>query len=144
MEVEIMKRRSGFTLIEMMIVLAIIAALSATLVPIAMNALNQAKVTNNLTDLESIRLAAMQYYYKETDLTGVGTDTFDPAYLKWDNLSQPDLYTFSATGEASLTVTVNFNDEDLANALEVQFPVDSYQASGSVSGNNYVVEYFFK
>jgi len=141
-----MRRRSGFTLIEMMIVLAIIAALAATLVPIAMNALNQAKVTNNLTDLESIRMAAMQYYYKENDLSVANgaTGTFSPAYLKWENLSQPGLYEFTNAGEASLTITVNLNSENLANALEVQFPADSNQASGSVIGNNFVVEYIFR
>lgn len=123
MEVEIMRRRSGFTLIEMMIVLAIIAALAATLVPIAMNALNQAKVTKNLTDLESIRLAAMQIYYKENDgVSGINLITDLEPFLSLNNLSDASLYTISNSSTSALTVTVNFGNAQLAKALEAQFP----------------------
>lgn len=120
-----MKRRSGFTLIEMMIVLAIIAALSATLVPIAMNALNQAKVTGNLTDVGSIRLAEMQYFAKERSLTdslsadknGLGI------YLNFDNLQSDNLsgdYDLNALTNY-LEVKVPFENEGLAKAFLAQW-----------------------
>jgi len=132
MEVEIMRRRSGFTLIEMMIVLAIIAALSATLVPIAMNALNQSKVTGNLTDVQSIRMAAMQYFYKHGEFPEtMSADTFD-IYLTWSNLQGDNLveqtsgdkgYVIedSATKERSIDVTMQFETEPLANAFLAQW-----------------------
>src|SRR6056297_557829 len=118
MEVEIMRRRSGFTLIEMMIVLAIIAALAATLVPIAMNALNQARITGNLTDVESIRLAAMQYYYKNNGFdTSFATSDLQ-YYLEWGNLQGENLsgdYSFLSNDTDTLVLNVPFRSEELAN-----------------------------
>jgi general secretion pathway protein G len=143
MEVEIMRRRSGFTLIEMMIVLAIIAALSATLVPIAMNALNQAKVTGNLTDLESIRLAEMQYYYKKGTVTTNTSDELD-VYLTWNNLQKANgvNYSFEDVTTPSKTIIVNvpFGNENLAKAFLAQWTnrtnaVADYSNSGSTTGD---------
>jgi prepilin-type N-terminal cleavage/methylation domain-containing protein len=152
MEVEIMKRRSGFTLIEMMIVLAIIAALSATLVPIAMNALNQAKVTGNLTDVESIRLAEMQYFYKKDTTTDSWTDL--EIYLEKGNLQGANRATYNliATPNSSDTITVyvNFEDEQLAKAFEAQFPTEmpnvdfTRHASATVLLGNASITYTFK
>ena len=124
-----MRRRSGFTLIEMMIVLAIIAALAATLVPIAMNALNQAKVTGNLTDVESIRMAEMQYWYKY-DTTTASKTALD-IYLTWANLQAPNNSTYNltvpGTGTTSnqISIGVNFGSAALAKAFEAQFPTES-------------------
>ena len=127
-----MRRRSGFTLIEMMIVLAIIAALAATLVPIAMNALNQAKVTQNLTDLESIRMAAMQYYYKFDGVGDVGTVDKLDMYLNKANLGAgPDMYTIEGSPTTNtLSVRVKFSNANLAKALEAQYPFTS-ETSGT-------------
>lgn len=63
-------KRSGFTLIELMIVLAIIAALAAILTPMGMNALNRAKATQYVADVRNIKAAAQIYYF---DKTGVPT-----------------------------------------------------------------------
>jgi len=148
MEVEIMRRRSGFTLIEMMIVLAIIAALAATLVPIAMNALNQAKVTQNLTDLESIRMAAMQYYYKKDtvdDLTGLSDLNF---YLSSDKLSSNANYVLTSPHATEVTVSVSFtqgNAKNYSEALMVQYP-QTDETYGTIttdaSGNYAFVAHF--
>ena len=145
-----MKRRSGFTLIEMMIVLAIIAALAATLVPIAMNALNQAKVTQNLTDLESIRMAAMQYYYKNDtvdDLTGLSDLQY---YLSSAKLSSSANYTLTTDSATEVTVNVSFtqgNAKNYSEALYVQYPntdetygtITTDASSGNVSFTAYFI-----
>lgn len=142
-----MRRRSGFTLIEMMIVLAIIAALAATLVPIAMNALNQAKVTQNLTDLESIRYAAMQYYYKnDTGLSGLSVlDDLDTAgFIEMDNFEN-NIYTLNGTPTTnSMQVLVSFNNASLAKALMAQYPETS-ETTGTTTGDvNFLAQFNFK
>lgn len=127
-----MKRRSGFTLIEMMIVLAIIAALSATLVPIAMNALNQAKVTGNLTDVESIRMAQMQYFYKY-DTTATKTDADNLGiFLEWGNLQRPNVdgdYDISKSEANKASIQFAFDTEALAKAFKAQFPANTEDGS---------------
>lgn len=119
-----MRRRSGFTLIEMMIVLAIIAALAATLVPIAMNALNQAKVTGNLTDLESIRMAQMQYYYKNGNVASTADELAN--YLTWTNLQGTNVggssgYVFDTSSGAQAIITFDLGSEPLGRAFMAQW-----------------------
>ena len=51
-----MKRKSGFSLVELLIVLAVMAALIATITPVALNAIKKAKATQvgqNLKTLSS-------------------------------------------------------------------------------------------
>ena len=140
-----MRRRSGFTLIEMMIVLAIIAALAATLVPIAMNALNQAKVTQNLTDLESIRYAAMQYYYKN-DTVNLANLSALSNYLEIGKLSESASYSVHTASATSLSVKVDFtqgNETALNKALLVQYP-DTDETNATVSSGDFIATFRFE
>lgn len=144
-----MRRRSGFTLIEMMIVLAIIAALAATLVPIAMNALNQARITGNLTDVESIRLASMQYYYKNNGFKNNFATSDLQYYLEWSNLQGENLsgdYTFLSNDTNTLVLNVPFRSEELANAFYVQWtPVTGQQIATTPDSNHVIkITYDFK
>ncbi len=64
-----MRRRSGFTLVEMLIVLVIIAALVGTITPITLNAVRKANVTAANMDLQAVKSALLQY----SIMTGYGT-----------------------------------------------------------------------
>ena len=55
------RKQSGFTLIEIMVVVAIIAILGATVVPIIMDRPNEARVTRAKTDIQSFS-AALDLY----------------------------------------------------------------------------------
>ncbi|MEA1885034.1 MAG: prepilin-type N-terminal cleavage/methylation domain-containing protein, partial [Thermotogota bacterium] len=108
-----MRRRSGFTLIEMMIVLAIIAALAATLTPIGMNALRQARATRTMADVRSIRLGLQSFYMTKNYLPngdsvtpgsgGLGEleNDLNPGYLEWNSLNDASKITGYATGSTS-------------------------------------------
>lgn len=55
-------KRQGFTLIELMVVIAIIAILAAVIAPNAFKAIEKAKVAKAVTDLKGFKSAAMQHY----------------------------------------------------------------------------------
>jgi len=64
-----MKRNNkGFSLIELLITLAIIAALVAVVTPLAMNAIRSAKATKASANLKSISNSIYNYFYVENDL----------------------------------------------------------------------------
>jgi len=103
-----MVKRSGFTLIEMMIVLAIIAALAATLTPIGISALNQARANRVLSDLRALNMAAVSRYTMAGSLTkqsGVDFPQFGNI-LSPGGLEFASSYSYSITDNV-LTVTIN-------------------------------------
>jgi len=110
-----MKRRSGFTLIEMMIVLAIIAALSAILTPMGMNALNRARATQYVADFRNIRTANEMYAFDNNNQWADSLATLDPNYLDADELTQAsNTYDLSVTGDTltvSATATTGIVDQ---------------------------------
>jgi len=55
------RKQSGFTLIEIMVVVAIIAILGATVVPLIMDRPNQARVVRAQTDIQNFS-AALDLY----------------------------------------------------------------------------------
>ena len=104
-----MKRRSGFTLIELMIVLAIVAALAAILTPMGMNALNRAKATQYIADIRNIKSAEQMYYFDNNEATKVSSGDELKGYLKFDELTVGgiEVYTVEvdATSTSKFTVT---------------------------------------
>jgi prepilin-type N-terminal cleavage/methylation domain-containing protein len=56
-----MKRRAGFTLLEMLIVVAIIGVLASLLIPNALSAIQKAKQKGTMKDIHSIATALVDY-----------------------------------------------------------------------------------
>jgi len=77
-----MKRSKGFTLIEMLIVVAIIGILAALLIPNAMSALQKAKQKGTVKDINTIATACLDYVTdhgsitEHADAITGATDTF--------------------------------------------------------------------
>jgi prepilin-type N-terminal cleavage/methylation domain-containing protein len=105
-----MRRRSGFTLIELMIVLAIIAALAAILTPMGLNALNRAKATQYVADVRNIRAAAQVYYFDKNSIPQTVTFATLDGYINANELSiaSADYALAGANGGGNqLTVTIS-------------------------------------
>ena len=57
------KKREGFTLVELLIVMAVIAALMGALVPVAISAIQHANATRIAENLQSLVTQVQQYAY---------------------------------------------------------------------------------
>jgi len=77
------KRRGGFTLVEIMIVVAIIALLAAIAVPGFLRARKRSQASRVVNDLRLIDSAVDQYAIENNKATGATVNTADwTAYLK--------------------------------------------------------------
>ena len=77
------KRRGGFTLVEIMIVVAIIALLAAIAVPGFLRARKRSQASRIINDLRLIDSAVDQYAIENAKLTGDGVGITDwTKYLK--------------------------------------------------------------
>jgi prepilin-type N-terminal cleavage/methylation domain-containing protein len=80
---ELNKKRGGFTLVEIMIVVAIIALLAAIAVPGFLRARKRSQATRILNDLRMIDSAVDQYAIETNRKTADGVGTADwTSYLK--------------------------------------------------------------
>src|SRR5207247_9928421 len=66
------KSKQGFTLIEMIGVLAVIAILASMLIPKIFEAINSARINNTVQSYNSIKTAVMDHYGKYGAINVVG------------------------------------------------------------------------
>jgi prepilin-type N-terminal cleavage/methylation domain-containing protein len=83
MLIKLNKRRGGFTLVEIMIVVAIIALLAAIAVPGFLRARKRSQASRLINDLRLIDSAVDQYAIENNKSTGSTVNTTDwTAYMK--------------------------------------------------------------
>ena len=93
------KKREGFTLVELLIVMAVIAALMGALIPVAINAINHANATRIAENLQSLVTQVQQYAYSEHQIPAIGNLS---GSVSGGNLTDYQIYT-SLTGAQKLT-----------------------------------------
>ena len=89
----ITKKRGGFTLVEIMIVVAIIALLAAIAIPGFLRARKRAQASKILNDMRMIDAAVDQYAIETSKTTGATVDVTD-----WTNFVKKDTTLYS-TGQ---------------------------------------------
>jgi len=98
-----MNKRSGFTLIEVMIVVAIVGILAAIAIPSYNQYILRGKLAEAHSTLLALRTKAEQYF--QDNRTFVGMDCAGGTETKYFTYSCPgpgtDTYTITATGKAS-------------------------------------------
>lgn len=106
------KRHSGFTLIELMITVAIVAILAAIALPAYGNYIKRANVKSAQSDLVSLGLVFENYYQRNLSYPNqnyTNTTTLTSAFSQWSP-SQTNIFTFSSVSTATtytLTATAN-------------------------------------
>ncbi|MBX3746246.1 MAG: prepilin-type N-terminal cleavage/methylation domain-containing protein [Verrucomicrobiae bacterium] len=107
------KARGGFTLVEMIGVLAIIAILASLLIPRVFQAIGDSKISNAATTCNSIKAAVNEYYGKHGLIAGPGGTS-----LTFTNgISEDwDLTTLVAEGVAEKPFSVRIGNGQIGSA----------------------------
>lgn len=83
-----MKKRSGFTLVELLIVVVILGILAAVVIPQFSDASSDAKTSSLISNLQTIRSQIQLYKIQHAGaLPGAGTAAFDAALTKYTDAS---------------------------------------------------------
>ena len=102
------KNNKGFTLVELLVVIAIIGILAVVAVPALFKNIEKGKVAELEADISAIRSAALSYYadngtYPNGQLTGTPTETANKLSKEIEGLSNP----FGATYTVNNSTPVN-------------------------------------
>ena len=146
-----MRRKKGFSLVELLIVLAVMAALIATITPVALNAIKKSKATQVAQNLKTLASAIENAAYvngadasgiKKSDGSGYFTNTSDIKLLARDiNVDHYGIaYTITAAGKVDVyirtdeSVDPDIVAETLMSATEVTSAIanaDDYKVIGN-------------
>jgi prepilin-type N-terminal cleavage/methylation domain-containing protein len=97
----------GFTLIEMVGVLAVIAILAALLVPKIFAAINDSRFSNSVASINSVKTATMDYFGKKGNFGAAGVAAaFDTELVKENCLERPLACKVAETSSTAEVVSV--------------------------------------
>jgi prepilin-type N-terminal cleavage/methylation domain-containing protein len=136
---------SAFTLVELLVVVAIIGTLSALLAPALSEALLYAKITNAKHDLRQVQIALWNYYLNHRALPPtrkyclsskrhldccLPPELWESKYLEgplYDVFNEGETYRYTAIGPFS------FNDSPPSGVLRYYVPAAFPQAGGEIT-----------
>jgi len=99
-----MKKQQGFTLIELMIVVAIIGILAAIALPAYQDYTKRAKVTEGLSLASSAKVAVVEYYTSENAMP----DTLVSAGIN-TSISTENVKSLTMTASAAGSIVITFD-----------------------------------
>lgn len=138
----ILRRRrapaAGFTLIELMIVVAIVAILAAIAVPIYSNYVTRSKLTEAQNNLSALRVAMEQYFQDNRQYTGTGGScgvNMPTATAGNGGNSIAKYFTYSCTATASAyTITATGNTGTQTASFVFTIDQDNNRATTRANG----------
>jgi len=98
------QKRTAFTLIEMVGVLAVIAILMALLVPKIFAAINESRFSNTVASVNAVKAASMSYFAAVGDFTN--SSAFDAVLLKGNYLEREFACKVGATNQVRVVTAV--------------------------------------
>ncbi|ELC7280389.1 pilin [Aeromonas veronii] len=113
-----MKKQSGFTLIELMIVVAIVAILAAVALPAYQNYTNKARFSE--------AIAATGPFKTEAEICGQTTGGFACASLASTNFAAPPNVTLTVPTSSATSITIR---------AAMTNPSGAYSLQGTISGS---------
>ena len=129
-------RKKGFSLVELLIVLAVMAALIATITPVALNAIRKAKATQVAQNLKTLASAFENKIYVD------GKATTDVSTLARDvDKNYKIAYESNTTGEYTVTVYYtggNVDPSSVADVLSEATTETDGTASGIPTGDDFI------
>ncbi len=136
-----MKKESAFTLVEVMVVLILLAVLSAVAVPNYRNSLRRAHEKEMIRNLSILHEAAFIYHSRygtfpesDKDIITVINDSLDTAVIATDKN-----YNYTAAGDPSMAFLMNAAWDSSLTTDPVEFSLDQDPLDNSnpccVSGN---------
>jgi type IV pilus assembly protein PilA len=128
---KIMKMRKGFTLVELLIVLAVIAALMSVATPTAINAVNKANGSAVAQNLQNLVSAGISYVSTEqpddvtstTDWVDIKSNLISDNYIQ--NLNNAGDYTVAASstsGSSIIQIKAGYNSDSNYKYIEQTLP----------------------
>ena len=144
------KRREGFTLVELLIVMAVIAALMGALVPVAISAINHANATRIAENLQSLVTQVQQYAYSEHKIPTIGDLS---GSVSGGNLDDYTILGTTTTNSTQIKFAVVYNKSisasDVNNVWKgaqavgtINNWLDSKSATGSVGATGIISVYW--
>ncbi|MCX7654099.1 MAG: type II secretion system GspH family protein [Fervidobacterium sp.] len=133
--------KKGFTLVELLIVLAVIAALMAVATPLALNAVRNAKASQVAQNFRNLKAAIENYWntQKPTNPTAqIGTAELVPGYIN----AIPANFTIgtpsSVTGQpGTYSITITYSGQD----VDINLVRANGMGEVTSSGNNIVLTF---
>ncbi len=124
-----MKRTRGFTLIELMITVAIVAILAGVAIPAYEKYVTRGKLADAFSSLTSINLAMQQYYQDNRSYLDVtSSNTPDPYPCASANLPTSQYFTFTCTTSSSnanaFTATATGTSSDLTAGHALTYTIN--------------------
>jgi len=126
-----MKARSGFTLVEILIVVVILGILAAIVIPQFTEASTEAKTSSLVTDLQAMRSQLQLYKAQHNDnLPGVANGTYTGAATFIESLTEKtDIF----GNPYALTATVSATGGPLYGPYMTRIPTNQFVDSDAVT-----------
>jgi type IV pilus assembly protein PilE len=100
-----MSKNTGFTLIEVMVTVAIVAILAAIALPAYKNYLLRGRIPEATSNLATKRVKMEQYFQDNTKYTGasvLSSDTTTSQYFDFSGTATTSTYTLTAVGKGAM------------------------------------------